>query len=66
MTFSHHWFNVSHVWNWGDEGDVWGRVKAKRACRKKAVDSQHETGVEGSSHPYTKVPPPSKGLFLNL
>jgi O-antigen ligase len=29
-------------------------VRAKRACGKGAVNSQHGSGVEGSLHPYTK------------
>jgi hypothetical protein len=39
---------------WGEEG-IWGGGKAlNRALGKEAVDSQHGTGVVGSSHPCTK------------
>jgi hypothetical protein len=34
--------------------DLGIRVRAKRAVGKGEVDSQHETGLEGSLHPCTK------------
>jgi hypothetical protein len=41
-------------------------VRAKRACRRGAVDSQHGSRVEGSSHPCTKGTTSSKGLCFCL
>jgi hypothetical protein len=43
-----------HMCGNGVEGDVWGKVRAKRVGGKRAVDSQHGTAVEGGSHPCTK------------
>ncbi len=51
------------------EGNVLGRDEGqKRASGKGAVDSQHGTGVEGSSHPCSKGYQPNltRGFFLFL
>ncbi len=48
---------MSHVWyRWGEEGTL-GRGGGKGqngACEDEALDSKHETSVDGSLHPGTK------------
>ncbi len=34
------------------------------ACVKEAVDSQHGTGVDGSSHPHKRATTPNKRFFF--
>jgi hypothetical protein len=47
--------NMSDVWVQRIEGDIWGQGWGpKELVGKGTVDSQHRTGVEGSSHPCTQ------------